>query len=191
MEKLRSLMPLSISRITELAEGKHAVVGDLERLAITALCFFDENKSTVKAFQSVGFCLLEREQELEAMQQRAEAAEAALERESDIHIDTAASMREWRLRAEAAEAKLAGLAKQPPVAYTDAEELDIMQKGTYADMFKPCDEYKSDPKWIPLFTRAAPAAGLADLVPEKWTLEQALKMVNDRLEAAHGALGNP
>lgn len=39
--------------------------------------------------------------------QRAEAAEAALERESDIHIDTAASMREWRLRAEAADAAIA------------------------------------------------------------------------------------
>ncbi|UJH95905.1 hypothetical protein [Pantoea phage Nafs113] len=75
------------------------------------------------------------------------------------------------------ESKLSALASQPPVAYTDAEELDTMQKGTYADMFKPCDEYKSDPKWIPLFTRAAPAADLAELIPEKWTLEQALKFV--------------
>lgn len=49
-----------------------------------------------------------------ALEQRAEAADAALERESDIHIDTAESMREWRLRAEAAEAKLAELEKQEP-----------------------------------------------------------------------------
>lgn len=42
-----------------------------------------------------------------SLEQEKEAAESALERESDIHIDTAASMREWRLRAETAEAKLA------------------------------------------------------------------------------------
>lgn len=89
---------------------------------------------------------------------------------------TSQAFREPEQRAEAAEAKLAELANQPPVAYTDAEELDIMQKGTYADMFKPCDEYKSDPKWIPLFTRAAPAADLADLVPDELTTDGIITM---------------
>jgi len=56
--------------------------------------------------------ILEIAKAFRALEQRAEEAEAALELESDIHIDTAASMREWRLRAEAAEAQLAGLAKQ-------------------------------------------------------------------------------
>ncbi|VXB51544.1 hypothetical protein PANT111_150126 [Pantoea brenneri] len=74
-------------------------------------------------------------------------------------------VRQWQQRAEAAEAKLAELEKQDPVAYTDAEELETMRKGTFADMFTPCDEYKSDPLWIPLFTHPAPAADLAELVP--------------------------
>lgn len=83
---------------------------------------------------------------------------------SKQHNRTVVERDDWKQRAEAAEEKLAELSNQPPVAYTDAEELDIMQKGTYADMFKPCDEYKSDPKWIPLFTHPAPAAALADLL---------------------------
>lgn len=70
---------------------------------------------------------------------------------------------ELEQRAEAAEAKLAELAKQEPVAYTDTEELETMRKETYADMFNPCDEYKSDPLWIPLFTRPAPAVSLVEL----------------------------
>lgn len=95
----------------------------------------------------------------------------ALEQEVNKNLDVALA---WKQRAEAAEAKLEDLASQPPVAYTDAEELDTMQKGTYADMFKPCDEYKSDPKWIPLFTRPAPAADLADLVPDEMTFDEAV-----------------
>lgn len=76
-------------------------------------------------------------------------------------------------RAEAAEAKLAELEKQEPVAYTDAEEMETLRKGTFADMFTPCDAYKSDPQWIPLFTRAAPAADLAELAPEEVTRNDA------------------
>ncbi|NEG58016.1 hypothetical protein [Pantoea agglomerans] len=68
-------------------------------------------------------------------------------------------------RAEAAEAKLAELATQEPVAYTDAEEMETLRNGTYADMFTPCDAYKSDPQWIPLFTRPAPAADLVKQNP--------------------------
>ncbi|KAA5939644.1 hypothetical protein F3I27_12690 [Pantoea sp. Bo_2] len=68
-----------------------------------------------------------------------------------------------------AEAKLAELEKQEPVAYTDAEELKVMEQGTYADMFTPHDSYKSDPQWIPLFTRPAPAINLAELVPGEVT----------------------
>ncbi|WP_277971795.1 hypothetical protein [Pantoea agglomerans] len=124
---------------------------------------------------------------------RAEAAEAKLA-EQGAEVDKANALID-ELRAErdllqriagdrgnkleAAEAKLAELAKQPPVAYTDAEELDIMQKGTYADMFKPCDEYKSDPKWIPLFTRPAPAADLAELVPAMPSLNNGIVGYNE------------
>lgn len=39
-----------------------------------------------------------------------------------------------------------------PVAYTDAEELETLRKGTFADMFTPHESYKSDQLWIPLYT---------------------------------------
>ena len=91
------------------------------------------------------------------------AADNDLPRQFDSATEMAKS---WKRRAEAAEAQLAELAKQKPVAYTDAEELETMRKGTFADMFTPCDEYKSDLLWIPLFTRPAPAAVPLDLVPD-------------------------
>lgn len=86
---------------------------------------------------------------------RAEAAEAALERESDIHIDTAASMPEWRLRAEAAEAKLAERDKQnPKLEYIRRLETELAQ----------------------LRTRPAPAADLAALVPDELTTDGIITM---------------
>lgn len=39
-----------------------------------------------------------------------------------------------------------------PVAYTDAEELETLRKGTFADMFTPHESYKADQLWIPLYT---------------------------------------
>lgn len=72
-----------------------------------------------------------------------------------------------------AEIAFAALTAQP-VAYTDEEELKVMRQGTYADMFTPHDSYKSDPQWIPLFTRPAPAVSLAELVPEQVSIRQAI-----------------
>ncbi|WP_194761198.1 hypothetical protein [Pantoea ananatis] len=39
-----------------------------------------------------------------------------------------------------------------PAAYTDAEELETLRKGTFADMFTPHETYKADQLWIPLYT---------------------------------------
>lgn len=88
------------------------------------------------------------------LEQRAEAAETVLERESDIHIDTAASMREWRLRAEAAEAQLAELAKQKAAGFVNAPGK--------AKLFYHGEGLPVDTR---LFTSAAPAAVPVDLVP--------------------------
>lgn len=98
----------------------------------------------------------------EDWKQRAEAAEAALERESDIHIDTAASMREWRVRAEAAEAKLAELEKQEPVAYVHPAYLQAGALGFDASVGRLA------PAQIPLFTRPAPAVGMDKPEPYAW-----------------------
>ncbi|MGG6193002.1 hypothetical protein ACQV2B_02745 [Pantoea allii] len=49
------------------------------------------------------------------------------------------------------EVALAAL-KAEPVAYTDAEELETLRKGTFADMFTPHETYKADQLWIPLYT---------------------------------------
>lgn len=54
-----------------------------------------------------------------------------------------------------------------PVAYTDAEELETLRKGTFADMFTPHEAYKADPLWMPIFT-APPAPVLR--VPDGWKL---------------------
>lgn len=49
------------------------------------------------------------------------------------------------------EIALAALTAEP-VAYTDAEELETLRKGTFADMFTPHESYKADQLWIPLYT---------------------------------------
>lgn len=48
-----------------------------------------------------------------------------------------------------------------PVAYTDDEELEDLSKHTFANMFTPRKEYKTDPSWIPLYT--APTASALKL----------------------------
>jgi hypothetical protein len=106
----------------------------------------------------------------EDWKQRAEAAEAALERESDIHIDTAASMREWRLRAEAAEAKLAELGASVPV-YQYESAIYNEKNGDTDWYWDDCDkgfydQYDPSRRRI-LFTRPAPAADLAEMVPDE------------------------
>ncbi|KAA5932363.1 MULTISPECIES: hypothetical protein [unclassified Pantoea] len=102
-----------------------------------------------------------------ALEQRAEAAEADNRKLlKTIYEEKGVALRIVD-KLHAAEAKLAELEKQEPVAYTGAEELKVMQQGTYADMFTPHDSYKSDPQWIPLFIRPAPAINLAELVPRE------------------------
>ncbi|HCJ9395019.1 TPA: hypothetical protein NV922_001325 [Escherichia coli] len=54
-----------------------------------------------------------------------------------------------------------------PVAYTDMEQLTEMSKSTFAEMYSPDDSFKSDPEWIPLFTRPASADSLTELVPDE------------------------
>lgn len=65
MIKLPDIQHLSLQRVREIAEGATPVMGEVQRLAVTALGYVEENKSAVKAFQTTGFILLEREQELE------------------------------------------------------------------------------------------------------------------------------
>lgn len=130
--------------------------------------------------------------------QRAEAAEAALERESDIHIDTAASMREWRLRAEAAETQLAELAKQAPEAVkrralkvVAAVGLDSLGKYK-SGFFRPEHVSTADVqimaeyflKVIDLNT-AAPAAVPVDWVPDELTTKQASRSYGGEVAGYH------
>lgn len=88
---------------------------------------------------------------------------------------------DWKQRAEAAEAKLAELEKQEPVAWhiyqwrESPKGWDWYLTRAFASEPNNSDGWRS----VALFTRPAPAAGLAELVPDKWSLEQALKFVED------------
>nr|WP_261766074.1 hypothetical protein [Pantoea agglomerans] len=62
-----------------------------------------------------------------------------------------------------------------PVAYTDVEQLTELSKSTFAEIYSPDDSFKSDPEWVPLFTRPAPAVSLAELVPGDYFGELVLK----------------
>jgi len=65
MIKLPDVAPLSLQRVQEIANGSNPLMGEVVRLATTALGYFEDNKSTVEAFQHTGFTLLERERQLE------------------------------------------------------------------------------------------------------------------------------
>ncbi|UXO69951.1 hypothetical protein [Pantoea dispersa] len=71
-----------------------------------------------------------------------------------------------RYMVELMEIALAALTAEP-VAYTDAEELETLRKGSFADMFTPHEAYKEDPLWMPLYT-SPPAPVLR--VPDGWKL---------------------
>lgn len=107
--------------------------------------------------------LINRVNELE---QRAEAAEAQQCQDPECHTDFMPVYKEMVVRgkrAEAAEAQLAELAKQKPVAWCPKTQIDLLAKHRMveADL---CSEKRFDE--IPLFTRAAPAAVPVDLVPD-------------------------
>lgn len=81
----------------------------------------------------------------------------------------AEAFRALEQRAEAAEAKLAELEKQPPVAWTDEQELrDVKNHGCgYLFTVDPVTPNADPRRIIKLFTRAVPAINLAELVPNE------------------------
>lgn len=83
MIKLPDIQHLSLQRVREIAEGSTPLMGEVQRLAVTALGYVEENKSAVKAFQSTGFILLEREQELEEALAEVQRLNAAAQPVSD------------------------------------------------------------------------------------------------------------
>lgn len=95
----------------------------------------------------------------------------SLERTSDTNMAAAQAMRDdmyhWKQRAEAAEAKLAELAKQEPTGL-----LAINTGGGWRIAGEAEYIYASEHGFAAseLFTRPAPAADLADLVPDGWKL---------------------
>lgn len=152
------------------------------------------------------------------------ALEQELEKECDIHIDTLESMRHWKQRAEAAEAKvkeleeeqtehdqqiatlqgkfdlaLAGLRSKTERCEKAEVEIAAIcgaavpvyqyESGIYNEENGDTDWYWDDcdkgfyDQYDPsrrriLFTRPAPAASLAELVPDEWTNEQCLEFLS-------------
>lgn len=85
-------------------------------------------------------------------------------------------------RLEAAEAQLAALAAQEPVAWCPKTQIDLLAKHRMveADL---CSEKRFDE--IPLYTRAAPpAVNLAELVPDGWKLVP-IEPTRQMLEASY------
>ncbi|CAM3945409.1 hypothetical protein PLGE761_02335 [Pluralibacter gergoviae] len=111
------MQTLSIERIKEIASGATPVMGEKERLAITALYFAEQHQMAVDALQDCGRTLKAAEEALEAKDARI----AELETYIEIHERTAvaaierAEMADRRAvelqsRAEAAEKCLSSLA---------------------------------------------------------------------------------
>lgn len=121
MIKLPDIQHLSLQRVREIAEGSTPLMGEVQRLAVTALGYFEENKSAVKAFQSTGFILLEREQELEEALAEVQRLNATAQPVSDglyriaNHIAGAKNSlpQEWQDWAEEIESDLRKLAAAP------------------------------------------------------------------------------
>jgi hypothetical protein len=110
-------------------------------------------------------------------QQIAEIALASLE--AEIHsytfdedsrtlYTTPPVSEDWKQRAEAAEAKLAGLEKQQPVAWHHYQWRESPKGWDWYLIKSFSAEPKNGDGWksIPLFTRPAPAVSLAELVPD-------------------------
>ena len=96
---------------------------------------------------------------LRALEQRAEAAEARANNLNDGWLNAIAERDEAR-------AKLAELEKQEPVAYVMGEET-IEDFNSGYEFFAVRDaEHEEEMESIPLFTRPAPATDLAELVPD-------------------------
>lgn len=101
----------------------------------------------------------------------------SMERTADTNMAAAQAMRDdmyhWKQRAEAAEAKLAGLEKQEAVGVARME-LTIGKEGLryyqcFVDM-RPDLVVAELSSGMELFTRSVPAISLAELVPDGWKL---------------------
>lgn len=90
-------------------------------------------------------------------------------------------VRKWQQRAEAAETKLAELAKQEP-RYQVQKRLSYGRESLWIDVASR-EEAENNVihgfRWRMVYDAPARAADLAGLVPDKWSLEQALKFVED------------
>ncbi|MCG7388806.1 hypothetical protein [Pantoea sp. ACRSB] len=208
MEKLNELAELAQAMMDAETRKEAFSIGEKFTLAASP----DAILAIAEAFRALergqcGEALLEREEHhvgvvtellkrISELEQRADAAEAELEVEKDIHDDTLQAMHLWCERAKEAEAKLADLEKQEPVLYAlrfknsrgEPEKL-INENCLFRDSEKAAayglgGNYVTqqsgkiewmpnpllNPEVIPLFTRAAPAINLAELAPEGWKL---------------------
>lgn len=108
------------------------------------------------------------------------ALEHDLEKECDILIDTAESMRQWKKRAEAAEARLAGLERLKALGWQFEQcENESCDNGAVVNVIGAdvhlCAECSRDKKYSRMkinalpkrLTRPAPAINLAELVPDE------------------------
>lgn len=105
----------------------------------------------------------------------------ALEQESQKNLNGALA---WQQRAEAAEAKLAELEKQEPVAWTSKANLDTLKSEPRKTLeFMTGDKsILSNP--VPLYARPVPAVSLTELVPHIGSSQ-----VNDAAWVLHDRLG--
>jgi len=102
--------------------------------------------------------------------QRAEAAEAALKVANEHAEKFEREMYLMMDKAEAAEAKLAELEKQPAVAWTSQANIDALASRSPKQLEFMTGDKSVYIEPVELFTRAAPAVNLAELVPDGWKL---------------------
>ncbi|WP_336747841.1 hypothetical protein [Pantoea vagans] len=172
MEKLNELVELAKKAtsgkwIADSGEGWDAIISQQDMVNGNFIVgeFIGPDSKTNK-----DFVLAASPENILAIAEAFRALEQELEKECDILIDTAESMRQWKQRAEAAEAKLAEQEKRKP-------DFHVRQIRT-----------EQGPAWIEcgadytrgshFFTRPVPAVRLAELVPAEWTLAQALRFVD-------------
>lgn len=103
--------------------------------------------------------------ELDALERRAEAAERMAGEWKNDAVKAHGAL-------TLAQAKLAELEKQEPVATIMASELAVLKTGMYA----VCDSTVHNRPDVKLYTRPAPAINLAELLPDEMTSEKAAQL---------------
>lgn len=102
------------------------------------------------------------------------ALEQKLKREIENHMEVTFSEARWKQRAEAAEAKVAELEKQEPIACKKRlvnHRSGVAHHWTYhGEVDRPSSGDIFRVEVVPLYERPAPAADLAELVPPGWKL---------------------